>query len=98
MKNFQIRLADEVYEAIKEIADERKTSIADVIRESLEVYAIACTYAREGGGLVFEDPRTHEGAEVLIPGLTMRGLRVRAEHGDERVDAHRSRGEVRESV
>lgn len=79
MKNFQIRLADEVYEAIKEIAEERKTSIADVVRESLELYAIASTYAREGRCLMWEDPRTKERAEVLIPGFTMRRLRARVD-------------------
>jgi hypothetical protein len=87
MKNFQIRLSDEVYEAIKDIADERKTSIADVIRESLEVYAIASTYAREGRRLFWDDPRTGERAEVLIPAFTMRGLRARTSETRSR-DSH----------
>jgi hypothetical protein len=87
MKNFQIRLADEVYEVIKEIADERKTSIADVIRESLELYAIASTYAKEGRSLIWEDPRTRERAEVLIPGFTMRRLLARVDEGKERTAA-----------
>lgn len=78
MKNFQVRLADEVYEAIKEIAESRSTSIADVIRESLETYAISCLYAQEGKRLVWEDPSSGERAEVLIPGLALRNLRQRA--------------------
>jgi hypothetical protein len=77
MKNFQIRLADEVYEAIKELAGERKTSIADVIRESLELYAIQSTYAREGRRLMWEDEETGDRTEVLIPGFTMRRFRAR---------------------
>jgi len=77
MKNFQVRLADEVYDAIKEIAEERHTSIADVIRDSLEAYAISCVYAREGRRLFWEDLGSGERAEVLIPGLALRNLRQR---------------------
>ena len=77
MKTFQMRLADEIYEAIKEIADERRTTVADVIREGLEAYAIGAFYAREGRSLFWEDPRTGERAEVMIPGFTFRRLRER---------------------
>jgi hypothetical protein len=77
MKNFQVRLADGVYEAVKEVADARSTSIADVIRESLEAYIINCMYAREGRRLMWEDPTTGEKAEVIIPGFSLRNLRQR---------------------
>ena len=78
MKNFQIRLADEVYDTVKEIAESRHTSIADVIRESLEAYAIGCLYAQEGRRLVWEDPQTGEKAEVIVPGFSLRNLRQRS--------------------
>jgi hypothetical protein len=77
MKNFQMRLSDEVYEAIKEIADERDTSIADIIRESLQVYVIGTEYARDGRTLLWEDPSTGTRTELLIPGFTVRNLRQR---------------------
>lgn len=77
MKNFQVRLADDVFEAVKEVAEARSTSIADVIRESLETYVINCVYAREGRRLMWEDPATGEKAEVIIPGFSLRGLRQR---------------------
>ncbi len=92
MKNFQIRLADEVYEAIKQLADERKTSIADVIRESLELYAIQSTYAREGRRLMWEDEETGDKTEVLIPGFTMRQFRARQAREQSQEEAAAGRG------
>ena len=77
MKNFQIRLADDVYDEIKSIATERNTTIADIIRQSLELYAIGAMYAREGKRLMWENPRSGERADVLIPGLTLRAARGR---------------------
>ena len=92
MKNFQIRLSDEVHEAIKSIAKERDRSIADVVRDSLEAYVIGCLYAREGRRLTWEDPTTKERAEVFIPSLTMRTLLSRTE--SERKEREASKTEL----
>ena len=71
MKNLQVRLSDEVHETLQEIARERQTSLADIVRESLEVYGMGVMYAKEGKHLVWEDPISGRRAELLIPGLTM---------------------------
>jgi predicted transcriptional regulator len=71
MKSFQVRLSDEVYEAVADIAKMRETSIADVIRESLEIYTIGVSYALEGKRLTWEDPATGEKAQVLIPAFAI---------------------------
>ena len=78
MKSFQVRPSDDVYEVMKDIAETRSTSLADIIRESLESYAIGWHYAEEGKRLFWEDAKTGERAEVLIPGLSARRLRRRA--------------------
>jgi hypothetical protein len=78
VKAFQMRLSDELHAAIKEIADERDTTVADVIRESLETFAIGVCYAQEGKRLYWEDPKTGERAEVLVPGYTLRSMKERA--------------------
>jgi hypothetical protein len=77
MKSFQVRLSSDVYDVVKEMAEERNTSIADIIRDSLEARAIAAAYVREGKRLYWEDPRTKERVEILIPGLSMRAIRRR---------------------
>jgi len=77
MKSLQIRLAEEVHEAVKAIALSRNTSIADVIRESLEIYVIGYNYASEGKRLIWEDPSNGERAELLIPGFTRQSVRQR---------------------
>jgi len=76
MKNYQVRLADGVHATLREIAEARDVSIADLVRESLEVYAVAYFYAQEGKQLFWEDPDGKR-AEVLIPGLTVDGARRR---------------------
>jgi len=70
LRNFQVRLADEAHEAVKGIARRRGISIADVIREALEIYAIGITYAQQGRRLIWEDPSGGGKAELLIPGFT----------------------------
>jgi hypothetical protein len=70
MKNFQIRLGDQVYDILLDAAKRRRISVADVIREALEIYAIGIDYAEQGKKLFWEDPAKGEKAEVLIPGFT----------------------------
>jgi hypothetical protein len=78
MKNFQIRLSEEVHAAVSEIAEERSSSIAEVIRDAIETFAISCVYAREGRRLVWENPETGERTEVLMPGLALHQLRPKS--------------------
>jgi hypothetical protein len=49
---------------MKAIAEERNTSLADGIREALEIYAIGVAYAEQGKRLVWEDENT----AGIIPG------------------------------
>lgn len=72
MKNVQVRLADEVHETLKILSQIRGISLADVVREALEVYTISIAYAQEGKRLMWEDPKTGEKVEVRIPGLLVR--------------------------
>lgn len=69
MKNFQVRLSDEVHETVKVLAEEREISIADVIREALEIYTVGLAYAEDGKRLVWEDDRSGQKLELLIPGF-----------------------------
>jgi hypothetical protein len=69
MKSFQLRLNDETYETIADLADRRESSIADVIRNALELFAIADHYSSEGQRLYFEDRVTGEKTQLVIPGL-----------------------------
>lgn len=71
MKNFMVRLSDEVHETIRDMAAARGISVADVIRQSLEVYVIGAEYAREGKRLVWEKRDSSEKVEVLIPGFNV---------------------------
>lgn len=72
MKTFQVRLSDDLYDAIKEVADSRDATLADFVRESLEAHVINSHYAREGKRLFWENPESGERAEVLIPGFAFR--------------------------
>jgi hypothetical protein len=75
MKNFQVRLTDELFAAAKEMADQRGTSLADVIRQSLEDAAIASIYAAQGRQLFWMDLKSGTRTEVVVPALTLRMLR-----------------------
>ena len=57
---------------LKEVALDRGVSIADVIREALEVYGIGLAYAQDGKRLIWEDPASGSRTEVLIPGFSAR--------------------------
>ncbi len=81
MKNYQMRLSDEVHTTLKEIAEERGVSIADLMRESLELFVIADIYAKEGKRLFWEDTDNGTRAEVLLPGFTLRRMRDRERRG-----------------
>lgn len=70
MKNLQVRIADEPYEILKNLASERHASISDIVREALEVYALGLTYAKQGKRLFWEDVQARQRAELLIPGFT----------------------------
>ena len=70
MKKFQVRLSDEVHGHLKRIAEYRNISIADIIRQALEIYVVGVVYALEGKQIVWEDEETGEKTELLIPGFT----------------------------
>ena len=70
MKSFQIRISDEIHRTLTEIAKARQISIADVIREALEIYSIGIVYTQEGKNLVWEDPKSGEKIQLLIPGFS----------------------------
>ncbi len=70
MRAFHVRVTDRVHQLLKQMADARGISLADVVREALEVYAIGASYAEQGKRLTWEDPNTGEKVELLIPGFT----------------------------
>lgn len=69
MNHIHVALEDEVHETVKALAEERKVSIADILREALEIYAVGLAYAEDGKRLVWEDGQTGNKLEVLIPGF-----------------------------
>ena len=70
MKNVQVRFSDEVYGGLNTIASEENTTLADVVRKSLQLYGILRAYRKEGKILAVlnEDRGLH--AELVIPGIT----------------------------
>jgi hypothetical protein len=73
MRNFQVRLADQVHEDMKAIAEEREISIADVVREALEIYVAGVAYSEQGRKLVWTNENTGERTELLIPAFLRSG-------------------------
>lgn len=69
MKSFQLRLSDNVYKVIKDIADKEETSIADVVRKSLELYSILSKYLLEDKKVFIYDLISKEKIELFILGL-----------------------------
>jgi hypothetical protein len=67
-KNLQIRLGPQAYEQVKRIAERREKSIADTIREAIEVYAINLAYAERQQPLFWVDNDGNK-TMVLIPGF-----------------------------
>jgi hypothetical protein len=74
MKNLQVRIADDPYEILKELAEERNSSVSDIVRNALEIYALGSAYARQGKRLFWEDTISKEKVELLIPGFTANAL------------------------
>lgn len=70
--NFQVRLAEDVYGALKEMADDGDKPVAMVIRDSIEMYAAIQDFIRQGRRIYCEDPQTGDRSEILIPGLSLR--------------------------
>jgi hypothetical protein len=69
-KNLQIRLGPQAHEQVKRLAARREKSIADTIREAIEVYAINLMYASQGKPLFWEDENGNK-TKVLIPGFNV---------------------------
>ena len=70
LRNIQIRVDPMLHETLKDVAQRKGMSIADSIREALQLYLISIAYADEGKQLMWEDPKTGMKTEVLIPGIT----------------------------
>lgn len=69
-RSLQLKLGPPAYAMVKHLAEMRQKTIAEIIREALEIYSIGITYAAEGKQLVWEDRKTGEKTIVLIPGFT----------------------------
>ena len=48
MRNFQVRVSDELYDHIKSLADDQEKTVAHVLREALDVRIQSEPYARAG--------------------------------------------------
>ena len=68
---FQIRLKDDLFDEVRRIAKEQEATMADVVRQSIDFYAISTMFARDGRRLLWEDPVTKARTDVMIPGLTL---------------------------
>lgn len=79
-KNLQVRLGEQAHQTVKELADVRGISLAETIREAIEFYAIAVSYASLKKNLIWEDPITGSKTHVLIPGLNSPGATILPSH------------------
>ena len=70
LKLVQVRLGEAVHKGLEEIARDEGVSITDILRKSIQFYAIGRNYRKEGKTLVFLNPKSGEKVEVLIPGIT----------------------------
>ena len=70
VRNFQVRLAADIHDLLKAIANRRRKSVADAIRDAVEFYVAGAAFADQGRRLMWIDSVTGEKAELLIPGLT----------------------------
>jgi hypothetical protein len=69
-RNVQLRVESDLYETLKDVARRKGTSIAECIREALQLYLISIAYSDDGRQLMWTDPATGQNTEVLIPGIT----------------------------
>lgn len=68
MKNLQVRFADEAYKVLEQIARDEYTTIADIVRKSIQLYGITQAYRKEGKTLGIVDGN-HVQAHLVIPGF-----------------------------
>lgn len=71
-KNVQLRLSSDIHATLLYVAKMCSVSLADVVREALQVYLMHFHYTRQGKQLMYEDPETKNRVEVKIPGFTSR--------------------------
>jgi len=69
MKNFQVRLRDELHTAVTQAAHGRGVALADVIRESLESHLYMMAHLRAGGRIFYEN-QSGEKVEIIMPGIS----------------------------
>jgi len=88
VKNFQVRLPDRLHSAVAGLAAEREISIADIIRESLELHILLGDHFKNGSRIFAENVRG-ERSEILILGISHdrdRRMERAADDVDPRVD------------
>ena len=78
MKNVQVRFSDDLYKGLERLSKEEGAALADVVRKSIQLYAIAAHYRKEGKVLLWEDRTTGERVELVIPGITLSEARQSA--------------------
>ena len=70
MKSVQVRLNQDNYIGLEKMAEDDGTTVADVMRRAIILYAVAHNFKREGRKLVWEDALKNERAELIIPSIT----------------------------
>lgn len=69
MKNFQVRLPDPMHADLKAEADRCQVSLADLIREAVELRQTLRALLA-GGGRLLHEQGNKERVALIIPGLT----------------------------
>ena len=70
MKNFQVRISDELHAELEHIAEERQRTNVSIVREALDSRIQSEPFAKAGWKLVAADTITKERSELIIPGFT----------------------------
>ncbi|MFC1907328.1 hypothetical protein ACFLW8_04515 [Chloroflexota bacterium] len=72
MKSVQVRLNGNNYEGLERIAKDESTTVANVMRNAILLYAVAHSYKKEGRKLVWESTSdSTDRAELVIPSITV---------------------------
>jgi hypothetical protein len=69
MKSFQLRLSDDLHDKAVDLSLTRETTVANIIRGSIDIYSLLVEAALQGKRLGWEDPITGEKTSLVIPGL-----------------------------
>jgi hypothetical protein len=72
MKNFLVRIPDELHNLFEDIAKDQEKTNNRVVRDSLTMYINICSLAKEGKKIFAIDPKTGEKTELIVAGVTFR--------------------------